>query len=106
MKRVMYALYYYITLSIYDIVVVDHSQAKGTHHSFQRGSSTSSDLCQMGKQSCDLNNIPIVLIIIAMLCICSLVMSLCSHKLLILTQRLVFLDGRISTCFHQNFSLY
>ena len=54
MKRVMYALYCYITLSVYDIVVVDHSQAKGTHRSFQRGSSTSSDLCQMGKQSCDL----------------------------------------------------
>ena len=52
MKRVMYALYYYITLSVYDIIV-DHSQAKGTHHSFQRGSSTSSDLCQMGKQSCE-----------------------------------------------------
>ena len=44
MKRVMYALYYYITLSVYDIIIVDHSQAKGTHHSFQRGSSTSSDL--------------------------------------------------------------
>ena len=42
----MYALYYYITLtlSVYDIVV-DHSQAKGTHRSFQRGSFTSSDLC-------------------------------------------------------------
>ena len=50
----MYALYYYITLSVYDIIIVDHSQAEGTHHSFQRGSSTSSDLCQMGKKSCDL----------------------------------------------------
>ena len=57
MKRVMYALYYYITLSVYDIIIVDHSQAKGTHHSFQRCSSTSSDLCQMGKQSCDLFNV-------------------------------------------------
>ena len=57
MKRVMYALYYYITLSVYDIITVDHSQAKGTDHSFQRGSSTSSDLCQMGKQSCDLFNV-------------------------------------------------
>ena len=56
MKRVMYALYYYITLSVYDNIIVDHSQAKGTHHSFQRSSSTSSDLCQMGKQSCDLFN--------------------------------------------------
>ena len=57
MKKVMYALYYYITLSVYDIIIVDHSQAKGTHHSFQRGSSTSSDLCQMGKQSYDLFNV-------------------------------------------------
>ena len=43
-----------VLLSVY---VVDHSQAKGTHHSFQRDSSTSSDLCQMGKQSCDLFNV-------------------------------------------------
>ena len=57
MKRVMYALYYYITLNVYDIIIVDHSQAKGTHNSFQRGSSTSSDLCQMGKQSCDPFNV-------------------------------------------------
>ena len=42
-----------ITLNVYDIIIVDHSQAKGTHRSFQRGS----DLCQMGKQSCDLYSV-------------------------------------------------
>ena len=49
MKRVMYALYDCVTLSIYAIIIVDHSQSNGTHHSFQRGLSTSFDLCQMGK---------------------------------------------------------
>ena len=45
----MYALYDCVTLNVYAIIIVDHSQAKGTHHSFQRGLSTSFDLCQMGK---------------------------------------------------------
>ena len=48
MKRVMYALYDCVTLSVYAIIIiVDHSKAKGTHHSFQRGSFASFDLCQV-----------------------------------------------------------
>ena len=49
MKRVTYALYGCVTLSVYAVIIVDHYQAKGTHHSFQRVLSTSFDLCQMGK---------------------------------------------------------
>ena len=43
--------------SVYNIIIVDDSQAKGTYHPFQRSSSTSSDLCEMGKESCDPFNI-------------------------------------------------
>ena len=50
----MYTLYDCVTLSVYAINIVDHSQAKGIHHSFQRGLSASFDLYQMGKYSCDL----------------------------------------------------
>ena len=49
MRRVMYALCDCVTLSVYAMIIVEHSQAKGIHHSFQRASSTSFDLCQMGK---------------------------------------------------------
>ena len=36
MKRVMYALYDCVTLSVYAIIIIiDHSQTKGTHHYFR-----------------------------------------------------------------------
>ena len=50
-------MHYYYYLAFIIIIIVGDSQAEGAYHPFQRGSSTSSDLCEMGKQSCDPFNI-------------------------------------------------